>query len=334
VKRELLDDLVCPLTADPLRLEGDDGAGDVTSAELVCTGCERRWPIRDGIPRLFPSDLVRQQRQTASAFGWQWQHFVEMHPEFEAQFLDWLHPIEPEYFRGKRVLDAGCGIGRHAYYAASYGASEVVALDLSVAVETASRNLASLDNAHVVQGDLLRPPLRKPEQGGGFDLIYSIGVLHHLPDPREGFRRLVEWLRPGGTIAVWVYGHENNGVVRNVVEPLRRLSTKMPPSVLRGLALPLAAGFHGVAKGVYRPLHGTALGQKLPLDEYMTSVADFGFRQNYTIVFDQLVAPTAVYLKGPEVEAWFEEARLENVRISHRHGNSWRGHGRRPGSGS
>ncbi len=135
-----------------------------------------------------------------------------MHPEFEAQFLDWVHPLRPEFFRGKRVLDAGCGIGRHAYYAASYGASEVVALDLSGAVETARRNLESFDNVDVVQGDLLRPPFRTAAQGGGFDLVYSIGVLHHLPDPHAGFRKLVEYVRPGGTIAVWVYGHENNGV--------------------------------------------------------------------------------------------------------------------------
>ena len=206
--------------------------------------------------------------------------------------------FEPEFFRGKRVLDAGCGIGRHAYYAATYGASEVVALDLSGAVETARRNLESFDNVDVVQGDLLRPPFRTAAQGGGFDLVYSIGVLHHLPDPHAGFRKLVEYVRPGGTIAVWVYGHENNGFVRNVVEPVRRVSTKLPPSVLRGVAWPLAAGFHGVAKGVYRPLHGTAAAGVLPLENYMTSVAEFSFRQNYTIVFDQLVAPTAEYIKG------------------------------------
>ncbi len=137
MKRELADDLVCPVSSDPLTLEGCE-ADEVDAGELICGGCGRRWPIRNGIPRLVPPDLEEQQRKTASAFGWQWQHFVEMHPEFEAQFLDWLRPIEPEFFRGKRVLDAGCGTGRHAYYAASYGSEEVVALDLSGAVETAA----------------------------------------------------------------------------------------------------------------------------------------------------------------------------------------------------
>jgi SAM-dependent methyltransferase len=328
MKQQLLEDLVCPLSSHPLGLDAADPVGDVETGELVCPGCGRRWPIRDGVPRLVPPDLVEQQRKTASAFGWQWQHFAEMHGAFEAQFLDWLQPIGPAFFPGKRVLDAGCGTGRHAYFAASYGAREVVALDLSDAVETARRNLSQFENVDVVQGDLLRPPFRTAAAEGGFDFVYSIGVLHHLPDPYEGFRTLLRYVRPGGTIAVWVYGYENNGFVRNVVEPLRKVSTKMPPPLLRTLAWPLAVAFHGAAKGVYRPLNGTAAGRSLPLNEYLSSVADFSFRQNYGIVFDQLVAPTAAYIKGPELERWFYENGLEDVHVSHRHGNSWRGRGR------
>jgi SAM-dependent methyltransferase len=333
MKRRLLEDLVCPLSRHPLFLDasGDD-EGDVLEGALACR-CGERWPIRNGVPRLVPSDLADQQEKTASAFGWQWQHFSELHPEFEAQFFDWLHPLEPGFFQGKRVLDAGCGTGRHAQFAAKYGASEVVALDLSAAVEAARDNLAHYENVHVVQGDLLRPPFRTPDEGGGFDLIYSIGVLHHLPDPQEGFRSLVRFLRPGGTIAVWVYGHENNGVVRNVVEPLRRVSTKIPPSGLRLLAWPLGAAFHGLAKGVYGPLAGSRVGSRLPLSQYMASVADFTFRQNYAIVFDQLVAPTAAYIKGPELDGWFADAGLAEIMITHRHENSWRGRGRLPSGG-
>ena len=330
MKRAFLTDLVCPMSGDPLHLDATAMGDDVETGELTCDQCQLAWPVRNGIPRLVPRDMVEQQRKTAAAFGWQWQHFSEMHAEFETQFLDWLHPITPDFFRGKRVLDAGCGTGRHAYFAATYGASEVVALDLSDAVDAAQVNLAQFENVHLLQGDLLRPPMRTADAGGGFDLVYSIGVLHHLPDPYAGFRSLLRYVRPGGTIAVWVYGHENNGFVRNVVEPIRRFSTRVPPSLLRTLAWPLAVGFNGVAKGVYRPLHGTAFGRLLPLDEYLSSVADFSFRQNYGIVFDQLVAPTAAYIRGPELKSWFGENNLEDVVVSHRHQNSWRGRGRMP----
>ena len=275
-----------------------------------------------------PADLGELQTVTAEAFGWQWQHFDEMHGEFEAQFLDWIHPLKPEFFRGKRVLDAGCGTGRHAFFAATYGAAEVVALDLSNAVETAERNLAGLDNVHVVQGDLLHPPLRTASEGGGFDLVYSIGVMHHLPDPSAGLRALVPLVRDGGTIAVWVYGFEGNGVVRHVVEPLRRLSTKIPAPLLRGLAWPLALPFHAAARGIYAPLQRTRVHRSLPLSDYMTSVAEFSFRQNYGIVFDQLAAPSTAYIREDELTDWLTGLGLTDVHVTNRHGNSWRGQGR------
>ena len=47
-----------------------------------------------------------------------------------------------------------------------------------------------------------------------------------------------------------------------------------------------------------------AAARSLPLHEYMSSVADFSFRQNYGIVFDQLAAPTAAYIRGDELESW------------------------------
>ena len=55
-------------------------ADEIETGQLVCEGCGRHWAIRDGIPRLVPPDLIEQQRDTASAFGWQWQHFAEFHP--------------------------------------------------------------------------------------------------------------------------------------------------------------------------------------------------------------------------------------------------------------
>jgi SAM-dependent methyltransferase len=308
MKRTFVEELVCPLSADPLSLEAEPG-DDVETGELVCTGCGERWPVEHGIP--------------------QWQHFSELHPEFEAQFLDWLAPIGREFFEGKRVLDAGCGNGRHAYLAASFGAREVVGLDLSGAVDAARHNVLRFDNVEIVQGDLLRPPFRTAAEGGGFDLVYSIGVLHHLPDPHAGFVSLTRFVRPEGSIAIWVYGHENNGLVRHVVEPIRRVSTRVPTPLLRFMAWPLAVGFHGAARLVYRPLHGTAVGNALPLHDYLASVSDFSFRQNYGIVFDQLSAPTAAYLKESDLTGWLRESGLSDVHLSHRHGNSWRARGRR-----
>jgi hypothetical protein len=56
----------------------------------------------------------------------------------------------------------------------------------------------------------------------------------------------------------------------------------------------------------------------------MASVANFSFRQNYGIIFDQLAAPSTAYIRGSELEDWFTRLNLREVRITRRHGNSWR----------
>src|SRR6185369_1559558 len=61
------------------------------------------------------------------------------------------HPLES--LRGRRVLDVGCGFGRHMYVASEYGA-EVVGVDLSGGVEVAHRNVEGRPGCHVVQANI------------------------------------------------------------------------------------------------------------------------------------------------------------------------------------
>ncbi len=334
MKSRLLDLLACPLCGGDLALHDAsidaEGGSEIVHGKLVCNACSARFPIRDGVPRLLPPDLSSVQEKTAGAFGFQWQQFTELYDQYEAQFLDWIEPIQPEFFRDQIVLDAGCGNGRHAYYAARYGAKEIVGMDLSAAVDTAYANIGRMPNAHVVQGDIYHPPFKRTDGSGGpFDFIYSIGVLHHLPEPEEGFDSLIRYLRPGGAMFAWVYGRENNGIVHGFINPLRTaLTSRMPPSWLPAVAWPMSVVFQGVVKGVYRPMHGTPVFKLLPLNDYLYSLSSFSFRRNYNIVFDHLLAPVAHYLSHDEFEGWFRRAELGEVQITWRNRNSWRGFGR------
>ena len=331
MKPRLVPMLACPSCGAALELrEGErDRDGEIATGELACRKCTACYAISNGVPRLLPPEPSRVSQQTAAAFGWQWREFVELYDEYEAQFLDWIHPIQPDFFRGKVVLDAGCGNGRHAFYAAWYGARDVVGMDLSDAVDTAYENIGKMPNAHVVQGDINHPPFARADEGGPFDFIYSIGVLHHMPDPEAGFQSLVRFVKPGGAIFAWVYGRENNAVVHGFINPLREnVTTHIPPSVLPVIAWPMSVVLHSLVKGVYRPLHKTALFRALPSREYLYSLSSFSFRRNYNIVFDHLVAPVAFYLRREEFESWFRRGELRDVTISWRNRNSWRGFGR------
>ena len=108
-----------------------------------------------------------------------------------------------------RVLDMGCGAGRHAFAMLRKGAS-VVALDYSMSeVESVTAMFRAMyvegeapPGAHAVavRGDAYRLPF--PDES--FDVIVAAEVLEHLHDDARAFAELERVLKPGGRIAVTV----------------------------------------------------------------------------------------------------------------------------------
>jgi hypothetical protein len=151
-----------------------------------------------------------------------------------------------------------------------------------------------------------------------------------MPEPDVGFRALVDRLRPGGRIAVWVYGREGNEWIVDYVDPIRtRVTSRLPRRLLYEAARPLAYAVAAAAKGVYAPLAPTPLHRHLFYREYLTYIARLPLREIHSIVFDQLVTPVALYLLEDEVAAWFADARLGEVQLARHNGNSWRANARR-----
>jgi SAM-dependent methyltransferase len=258
--------------------------------------------------------LESGQRRTVEAFGWEWQTFRHLPADEQKQFLDWIHPLGAEFFVDKVVLDAGCGMGRFAVASAAFGARDVLAIDLSDAVEAAAENARDRANVHVVQADIHHLPLRP----GSADFAFCIGVLHHLPEPERGFRCLVDQVKPGGAVFAWVYGRENNGWLVRVVNPIReRVASRLPRRMLLRLSFVLALGLH--------PLGKLARLCPLPYRAYLRWLGEYGFRHTHHVVFDHLVAPTAFYIRRDEFAAWFTRAGLGSPSLTWRNRNSWRG---------
>ena len=341
MKRILLEYLVCPGCKKDLTCETTaESRNEIESGSLHCRQCQRDYPIVRGIPRFVTREnpLAGQNVETADAFGWEWQEFTELHDmdTYKAQFLDWVHPIQPAFLADKVVLDAGCGMGRFSMVSSHFGAKMVLAIDASDAVEAAQENARHLNNVHVIQGSIHDLPLRcSPD--GQMDFIFSIGVLHHLDDPQAGFNDLACHLRPSGSIFAWVYGRENNGWLVNFVNPVRTLLTsRLPRGVLYGLSWLITAVLHPIVRFIYRPINASnslrGLSRFLFYNDYMTWLGQYSFRHNHHVVFDHLVAPVAYYLRREEFTSWFDEANLEIIDMSWRNQNSWRGHGQPVGS--
>src|ERR1700694_1392765 len=138
--------------------------------------------------------------RTLGTFGYEWNSFDEVREEDEGFAEIYFRDLDLSTLAGKVGLDAGCGKGRFTQFLAPH-LSAVVALDGSSAVEAAACNLSKYPNAVVVKSDLRDAPFA-PES---FDFISSLGVLHHLDDPREGFMRLLTYLAPRGRILLYLY---------------------------------------------------------------------------------------------------------------------------------
>ena len=302
---------------------------EIMEGRLTCDSCQRTFPIVRGIPRFStPEKLEADKAATAANFGWQWRHFVQTDELYADQFLGWIAPVRPEFFQDKLVLEGGCGKGRHTELAAGWGARDVIGVDLSDAVETAFAATRELENAHIVQADIYHLPFARL-----FDYAFSVGVLHHLPDPRAGFRSLAAKVKDGGHLSAWVYGAENNEWITRFVDPLReKFSSRIDHRVLLHLSKFPAALMYLATKLVYGPLNrvngGSKLARHLFYNDYLSAISRFGWREQHTIVFDHLVAPTSHYIAGADFEKWWRDIEAKEVVIGWHNKNSWRGFGR------
>lgn len=121
-----------------------------------------------------------------SSFGFQWTHYKDIIKDVERFVFLQKTGIEPSFLKGKLVLDVGCGYGRYSYAALEFGGKEVIGIDLSRAVESAYANTIEYPNIHILQADTFYLPFKEEI----FDVIFSIGVLHHTPSPKEAFMKL------------------------------------------------------------------------------------------------------------------------------------------------
>lgn len=325
MKPALLDLLACCGCGQKFLLAATAAENDeVMEGILTCAGCGAQFRIVRGIPRFLPVSLEADKQATASAFGYEWTHYSQLTEADRREFLAWIRPLSERDFEGQVVLDGGCGKGRHIALAAEFGARTVVGVDLSDAVEAAFGNTRHLPNVHVVQADLLQLPFRNP-----FTLAYSIGVLHHLPVPKEGFLALTKHLAPGGRIVTWVYGKEGNEWIEKLVDPIRKnFTSRIPRWATQGLSFPPAVVLYAALRTLYRPAtRRPALKRMLPYSEYLCSISDYTFPENFWNVFDQLVAPTAFYHSEAEVVDWYRTAGILEARIERHNANSWRGTG-------
>jgi SAM-dependent methyltransferase len=176
----------------------------------------------------------RDFRGSPDRFGWEWNTYAEILPEYEEQFRRWTVHLRPEDWQGQTFLDVGCGMGRNSFWPMQYGAREGVAIDIDDrSLVNARRNLARFPSVQVLHASAYDLPFEDQ-----FDIAFSIGVIHHLEFPERALARITCAVRPGGRVLIWVYGKENTGALVSLLSPLRKaVFSRLPVGLTHHLSL-------------------------------------------------------------------------------------------------
>jgi SAM-dependent methyltransferase len=247
-------------------------------------------------------------------FGYSWGIFSEILPEHREQFLRWTAALPREAWKGARFLDAGCGIGRNSHWAMLEGAAGGVAIDVDErSLSAARKNLAARQSIEVRHQSIYDIP-----EENTFDIVFSIGVIHHLAEPEAALRRLMRAAKPGGHVLIWVYGRENMGWLMRYFDPIRRsLFSRMPLRLVYHLSLYVTAALW------------LALRLGLARLEYYKLLRRLSFGHLRAIVFDQMIPRVAHYWPKEFVEELVRGAGLQDIRVVHVNEMSWSACGRK-----
>lgn len=231
-------------------------------------------------------------------------------------FKDWIYPNTLEDFRGKTVLECGCGGGQHTSFIAPF-AKSITAVDLNTTDIARERN-KDFKNIEFIEDDIASMNL-----GRQYDIVFSIGVVHHTDSPDKTVKNMTKHVKPGGRMIVWVYSKEGNYLVDKIVEPARkRFLTKMTRDSLLMLSRIITVLMYVPIYTVYLlPL------RFLPFYEYFQNFRKLSFYRNTLNVFDKLNAPQVQFISKEQVSVWFNSGDFKDISVSPYKGVSWRASG-------
>lgn len=254
---------------------------------------------------------------TVDSFGQEWSKFNYFdEEEIESIGKEYFDIVGNEMLKGKYVLDVGCGSGRWTKYVCQKAAF-VEAIDPSSAVFAAAKLLKEQKNVRITQAEAEAIPFKDET----FDFVFSLGVLHHIPDTAKALENCVHKVKKGGYFLVYLYyALDNRGFLYKTLfyisNLIRRIVTILPSVIKKVvcdiLAIIIYMPFILLLRLVKAIFPGKAWYKSIPLAYYV----DKSFNVIRNDALDRFGTPLEQRFTKEEIEAMMKKAGLDNIVFS------------------
>ncbi len=278
----------------------------------------------------FVSGAQNLDLETVASFGEEWSKFsIFTDAEVSKIGAEYFDIVTDEVLnKSSLALDAGCGTGRWSLYAAKR-AGFVEAMDPSRAVLAAAKLTAGTPNIRITQASIDTIPFSDES----FDFVFSLGVLHHIPDTFAALRGLVKKVKPGGHVLLYLYYNlDNKGkffkFLFRLTNSIRANVSKMPGGLKRMVCDVLAVFLYLplvlLASAVKFLLPGRSTYHKLPLSYYVGK--SWNVIRNDAL--DRFGTPLEQRFSRKQIQEMMENSGLGDVHFSE-HAPYWHAIGRK-----